>query len=480
MSWLTDGGPQGTAVSSNSVDLTTSGLDLSLIRHRFGLAVPEKVSLRDEDLILLWEAMQRARDRGVLGYVGPTAGVHFQQLNNAVYRNVPCNRFISNDRYRVANLSGLNWNGLVRTFGVLRNVPAKRLVGYKVSKQPDVTVPSLRRKISYPPGSASNELHHTHQDYVSLHRIMPVYSTFDVVLDMSVSTVVDSEARVMSTAVKPNGFGMDFLAFHRLAQENTGPYIVSAAAEHSRLYHEAVRAYCCKHSFAKVDDGIAISSILPIIEGAYNHAGYGIKYQYLNSKPLPDPIKVGNTGDLDGNGGSISDLEVDLSNFAGELVGGSVGFITDLLRGAKTNRQGIGTPTNNTAVPNKGWSRAPTSTGWEKYPEPDNGMVWNTFHMQAAPWLDGRTMCAIGGDITIEERACFLPAQVLSGLEQYATLGTNSLRLDGRREEYWFIPSSYVVYGDEGLINQEGNVVNGVVDLYDPNVDGGDRICKVE
>lgn len=456
--------------------LSDSGFELNFSREKLGVRLLDSLTIGENDLARLKTALESVDARGATGV--PNDSSHqFQHANNAIYRDIPCSLFISNDKYRVANLTSSNWAGTVRTLGLLRCISDRTLVGWRVSRRALSSIPKLKNKLAYPTGSSSNRLGKTAQDFLDLHVIQPVYASVSVTFDASVSNLVAKEARFLSQAVPAGGFGMDFLELHRQAVELSGPYLVMAAAKHTELYVEAVRAFCTLNARWSIKDWEVAQQLLPIIVGAYNFASYGNLYHFINSKAYPDPIKVGNRGDVDGNGGSTADSPIDLAGNVGSLLSGGLSFIVDSLRPAKTNESGVGVPSIK-QMPTKGWSKQPAPKGWDTLPSPDGGMMWNLTHMQSSNWLDGTTLHAAGGDWTKEERASFLPKRA-SELLTSAIAGSGTLVCDSSFDDYIFIPNLPVVTGNEGLINQGGSVINGVVDLYNPDVDGGDRICKV-
>lgn len=173
------------------------------------------------------------------------------------------------------------------------------------------------------------------------------------------------------------------------------------------------------------------SEILPSLVGAYNYASAGTKYQFLSSKALPDPIQVGNMGDLNGNMAS-PDTPFDLSSVVGDLYSGALGFLQTM----------YASPTNGDVGIAKNDGDKSTGPGWSKMPAPDGGMTWNLTHLQAAHHLDGVTIIPPAVDWFNEVRLVVLNDQVASKLANLGTPGTCDLRLNhdfGRN--YVFVPA---------------------------------------
>lgn len=395
----------------------------------------------------------------------------YQRSNNAVLRDWPAEGIHKNSRYRLTDAYGHKWNGPLRTMGVLRAYKHPRLVGYAVSKVPLSEIPELDRSLMLPTGNPSNMLNKTYQDFLAVYSIQPVWSSYQVGLDVSVSTMIESEGRYLRNAITLDEFSFDALPLARAANAEAGDYLSAAIDKQNELYHDGVIEYVYANAPAFVHPSEAYK-LLPYVESAYNAAGIGNRYMYLSAKALPDPIRVGNEGDARGNMVNVSDDIPEVSTHEGVLAAAVSGSGWKHLIPTKDPQPG------QVGVPTKGWATQPAA---------DGGMTWNFEHLQASPWLDGRTVNLDGTyNYYNGYRVCWLPkqfkelfegltrAKLTDEIRESMSIRRGEVVLKGAShatQDWCFIPVNDITGGYGKYIHQNGSVINLLVDAYDPKYD---------
>lgn len=438
-----------------------SDLKMEFDRFRGPFHVRDFVTLSSKDLLRLAEGLDRAKAEaeGNFSWNGPS-GDKFMRGNNAVLKDWPKDAILTNSRYRLTDAFGRKWSGPLRTLGVLSHVKHPRLVGYVVKRSPTVSLPDLKKHLTYPLGSATVRLNKTHQDLRNLHEMMPVYASYDIYLDVSVSSMVEEEGKFLRNTISPHQFSYDVLEAHRLANELRGDFLASAIEGHNDIYLWGTVEYCIKHALYGIDDLGLAEELLCSLVGSYNHASMGVKYQFLSSKAMPDPIQVGNLGDLNGNM-AADDTEFDLSSYIGQLAGGATAFLKTLYSSPSLGQIGIA----------KNDGDGSSGPGWMKEPAPDGGKTWNFGHLQAAYHLDGQTIIPPNVGWFDEARLVVVNDVISNKLRQCGKAGLGDLRLVRNFEDYVFIPAIRYNPGYSHVIHQDGSVINLLVDRYDPEVD---------
>lgn len=466
-----DGNPRKTTRVNPTAELLDDGsCKLTFRRLWKGTFVKDWVTLDRDDVLSLSHAVEIAR-AGDDYSINDDMDQRYQRSNNAVLREWPEDALVKNSRYRLTDAYGKSWNGPLRTMGVLRAYKAPRLVGYAVSKQPLSEIPELDRSLMLPTGNPSNMLNKTYQDYLQVYSIQPVWSSYNVGLDVSVSTMIESEGKYLRNAITLDEYSFDAIPLARAANVEAGDYLSAAIDKQNELYFDGVIEYICANAPSYVEPSLAFK-LLPYIEAAYNAAGIGNRYMYLSAKPLPDPIRVGNEGDARGNMVNVSDDIPEVGVHGAVLAAAVAGS------GWKHLIPGKDPSPGQVGVPTKGWSQQPSA---------DGGMTWNFEHLQASPWLDGKTINLDGTyNYYNGYRSCWLPKQFS---ELFISLAnprkTDAMRLESQirtgnivlkgasksTDDWCFIPIKDVVGGYGRYIHQNGSVINLLVDAYDPKYD---------
>lgn len=457
------------ATSSHRVhDLFTKPdvVELPYDHHKFGLRVSDSITIDPDSALKIVELAELAK--AGLGELNPNTylGSRYMRNNNAVYRDFPNDSIVKSDRYRLADAYGKAWSGPVRTLGMLRQNTVSRLVGYVVSMKDLLVVPNFERHLSLPPSHTGNFMNRTFMHHTHLVKVGTVYQNRSVDLDVSVSTMVEAEGRYLRNTVSASNFTHDVLRLAQRIIDRYGSFLGNNIDKHQQALYEGIVAYCCKHAARYIDDAATLNNVLPIVTGAYNMASYGQEFRFLSSQIVPDPIKVGNEGDSIGNigiGGEDDPLSGKLLNVLSDPSG-----LWDALKDILDidNKSGSGLQ-KSPPIPKHGWA-----PGQE--PKADGGMVWNTFHLQSSPWLDGTLLTPPGVAFTSSVRACFFDRDQIASIRSAAIAGANDLELSFKQfmdEDYVFIPVEKFEYGDEDLIRQDGVEINLLVDRYDPVLD---------
>lgn len=457
----------GSKVASNDDDslstlIRDGGIKIPFSRQLGPVSVNDYLTLSISDLSMIGKALGIVNElKGERFLPSGDSGRSFMRSNNVVLKDWPSESILKNSKYRLTDAHGRDWHGPLRTLGILTHVYRPKLVGYVITRQPLLKLPDLKKQLTYPLGSASVRLNKTHQDLRSFHKMMPVYASYDVILDVSVSTMYEHEGKFLRNAISPHHFSYDVLATHVLANELRGDFLASAIEGHNDIYLSGTTEYCIKHAEFGVDDLDLAGEILSNIVGSYNYASMGLKYQFLSSKSMPDPIQVGNLGDVNGNMGG-SDTEFDISKSVDKLAAGSLNFLKTMYASPTIGDVGLA----------KNDGKGATGPGWQKPPAPDAGMAWNLSHMQAAHHLDGQTLIPPTIDWFKEVRVVILNDTIAKKLASAGNKGSGKLRLSHDfGDDYVFVPAINYMPGYSHLIHQDGSVVNVLVDQYNPEVD---------
>lgn len=441
-------------------------LEVPYYHHRFGLSMPDKLVISG-DVASRIVRLASAYDNQMVLDPNSDLGSKYIRNNNSVLRDFPQDSIVKSDRYRLVDPYGRDWNGPLRVMGMLRQSVVHQFIGYCVSKQDLVEIPDLKRAISMPPGHSGNMLNKTtniHNRIVKVHR---VFQTRSIDFDLSVSTMVQDEGKYARNIVSATSFTHDILKLSQRIIDRHGSFFGGNIDHHRKALTSAITAFCCRNSPSYIDDFVKLREYLPVVEGAFNMASYGRVYYHLRSQTLPDPIKVGNEGDSIGNQGKNpldnGDTSDKILNIITQAIGGHpVDALMDALD-VENKTQGLQQPA---FVPKYGWVGDP--------PAADGGMVWNLFHTQAAPWLDGQLITPPGIDYFTDTRAVFFPSSIVDAIRNDALNGTGTLKLDSASmdSDFVFLPAIAFNYGDEDLIRQDGVEINVLMDRYDPQLDG--------
>lgn len=464
---FTPGYNQGQGVSKElSLVNGLSELNIPYYHHRFGLAVPDTLVMSGEvaSQIVRLASMY---DNQLMLDPNSDLGSKYVRNNNSVLRDFPEDSIVKSDRYRLVDPYGQKWNGPLRTMGMLRQSVVNQFIGYCVSKEDLIVIPDLKRAITLPPGHSGNMLNKTtniHNHIVKVHR---VFQRRSIDFDLSVSTMVQDEGKYARNLVASTSFTHDVLRLAERVINRHGSFLGGNIDHHRKALTDAITAFCCKNSPSYIDDMVKLREYLPVVEGAFNMASYGRVYYHLRSQTLPDPIKVGNEGDSIGNQGKKpldnSDTSSAVLDILTQAVGGHpIDALMDALD-VQNKTKGLQSPA---FVPKYGWAGDP--------PAADGGMVWNLFHTQASPWLDGELITPPGIDYFTDTRAVFFPSSIINALRNDALRGSGLLKLESSSmdKDFVFLPAIAFNYGDEDLIRQDGVEINVLVDRYDPELDG--------
>lgn len=461
---LTDGG-QYFDERDHSDESLDSSVDADLIRYRAGVKLNEHITL-DANTAGQIVKLGTSYNDGLSLSDDELSGNKFIRQNNAIYRDFPEGSIVKSDRYRLADAFGEEWLGPIRSLGMLRQTSVEHELGYIVDLDEVTKIPSFKSKIAYPLGSASVNLKKTFNPNTVLLKVGKLYSRRSVDLDISVSTLVQAEGRFLRNVVGSSEFTHDILEMSRRVIDENGSFLGANIDAHRHKLLSAIISYCCKNAPYAIYDGNNLIKLLPIIAGSYNLASYGKEVRFLNSKPLPDPIKVGNKGDSQG-GMAVDEGEAEedmMMNMISTL--GSIEAAANVVEQLKVQQFSNQVPTN----PNPGMP----IYGWGQVPPADGGKVWNLTHLQASNWIDGQLIHAPGVNFMRDVRACWFDQKVVDDLMAMRISGTGSLITgvdDLMSKNYIFLPSRAFSFGDEDLIRQDGVEINLIVDRYDPELD---------
>lgn len=447
-------------------DESTNGIiQADLTRYRSGVALDEHITLGASVAGQIVKLGTSYND-GLTLSNDELSGNKFIRQNNAIYRDFPEESIVKSDRYRLADAYGEEWLGPIRSLGMLRQVNVEQELGYIVDLNEIMRIPDFKSKIMYPLGSASVNLKKTFNPNTILLRVGKLFARRSVDLDISVSTLVQAEGRFLRNVVSSSEFTHDILEMSKRVIDENGSFLGANIDAHRQKLISAIISYCCKKAPYAIYNSNDLIKLLPIIAGSYNLASYGKEVRFLNSKPLPDPIKVGNKGDSQGGmAADEGEAEEDMMmNMISSL--GSIEAAANVVQQLKTQQASSQIPTN----PNPGM---PTY-GWGQLPPADGGKVWNLTHLQASNWIDGQLIHAPGVNFMKDVRACWFDERVVNDLMTMRVNGTGTLVTgvdDLISRNYVFLPSKTFSFGDEDLIRQDGVEINLIVDRYDPELD---------
>lgn len=446
-------------------EILNNAIESDLDRYRAGVALDERITI-GADIAGKIVKLGNSYNDGLTLSDDELSGNKFIRQNNAIYRDFPEETIVKSDRYRLADAFGEEWLGPIRSLGMLRQTTVEQELGYVVDLNEVMRIPDFKSKITYPLGSASVNLKKTFNPNTVLLKVGKLFARRSIDLDISVSTMVQSEGRFLRNTVGASQFTHDILEMSRRVIDENGSFLGANLDYHKAKLLSAIVAFCCKNAAHAIFDEAHTMKLLPIIAGSYNVASYGKEVRFLNSKPLPDPIKVGNKGDSQG-GMAVDEGEAEedmMMNMISSL--GSIEAASNVVSQLKTQQQGSQIPTN----PNPGM---PTY-GWGQVPPADGGKVWNLTHLQASNWIDGQLIHAPGINFMKDVRACWFDREIVESMFAMKRPGTGSLITgieDIISNNYIFIPSRTFSFGDEDLIRQDGVEINLLVDRYDPELD---------
>lgn len=449
----------------HSDEILNSSVNANLARYRAGVKLSEHLTL-DASIAGQIVKLGNSYNDGLTLSDDELSGNKFIRQNNSIYRTFPEGSIVKSDRYRLADAFGEEWLGPIRSLGMLRQTSIEQELGYVVDLDEVMRIPDFKSKITYPLGSASVNLKRTFNPNRVLLKVGKLFARRSIDLDISVSTLVQAEGRFLRNVVSDSEFTHDILEMSRRVIDENGSFLGANIDAHRRKLLSAIISYCCKNAPYSISDGNNLIKLLPIVAGSYNLASYGKEVRFLNSKPLPDPIKVGNKGDSQG-GMAADEGEVEedmMMNLISSL--GSVEAADSVVQQLRKQQANSQIPTN----PNPGM---PTY-GWTQVPPADGGKVWNLTHLQASNWIDGELVHAPGVNFMRNVRACWFDERVVDDLIAMRESGTGSLITgigDLISSNYVFLPSKSFSFGDEDLVRQDGVEINLIVDRYDPELD---------
>lgn len=466
------------SLSVSQVEMYSVPEDITVrlpLSRQFGpVKIKDWIEFDEESLIALSNALNQAAALNELGYYSPFN--RMMKGNNAVLRNLGADKKRAFERFRALDLDGWNWSGPLRVLGIVKATVRPKLVGYVVRLKRDgvMRLPDLERSFAFPTGSASNTLGKTYQDLRTLVEFRPVYSTYELSFDTSVSTIYEEEGKYLRNTVTQSDYGFLALDLISAGVDRGGSFLSNAVEAMDLCYLDGVTEHAVLSSPLSVSQEDA-AKLHPYLRFAEGQRGVGVPYQFLSSKAYPDPIMVGNEGDARGNmvGAPNNDATIVSSSGFAELAVTGAGWM-HLLPMHDPEPGVIGEP-------NKGWGIRPVA---------DGGMTWNVSHMQASNWLDGQTLNADGSRWYMDGYFCaWMPDKFLELVNTYAKIGGGIQRasvhtsapagsmvlpsFNGMPGDGCFIPIRSYKEGYSSLIVQGGSAINLAIDQYAVEEDHG-------